>query len=89
MIVRLLLVLVVAFALGATTTSVSAEVASVVVVVELEGETTADLDEAQVVAGEVASAADDHALTHPRPDATAPVPPFRHGVFRPPRVAFD
>lgn len=87
MIVRLLLVLVVAFALGATTTSVSADVASVVV--ELEGETTADIDEAQAVAGEVASAADDHALTHPAPDATAPVPPFRHGVFRPPRVAFD
>jgi hypothetical protein len=87
MVVRLLLILVVAFALGATVTSVSADVASVVV--ELDGETTVDIDEVQVAAGEVDSSADDHALTHAAPDATAPVPPFRHGVFRPPRVAFD
>lgn len=87
MIVRLLLVLVVAFALGATTTSVTADAISVTV--ELDGESASDVDEAQVVAGVTTTAADDHALSHAAPEATAPVPPFRHGVFRPPRVAFD
>ena len=82
MVIRLLLVLVVALALGATTASVSAEVANVVV--ELDGEIAGDLDETQAAVGEVDSAADDHALTHADPEATAPVPALRIRPADPP-----
>lgn len=84
MVVRLLLILVVALALGVTTSDVSADA---VTVVEYEvGESAGEVDEAQVVMGEAALASEDHDVMCAEPRVRAPVPPFCLGVFRPPRA---
>ena len=84
MVVRLLLILVVALALGAPASDVSADV---VTAVEHEvGESAGEVDEAQVVVGEVVLAAEDHHVMRLEPEVQAPVPPFCLGVFRPPRA---
>ena len=86
MVVRLLLILVVALALGAPASDVSADVVSAV---EHEvGESAGEVDEAQVVVGDVVSAAEDHDVMSIEPAVRAPVPPFCLGVFRPPRATF-
>jgi len=86
MVVRLLLILVVALALGAPASDVSADV---VTAVEHEvGESAGEVDEAQVVAGDAVLASEDHLVMRLEPAVQAPVPPFCLGVFRPPRATF-
>jgi hypothetical protein len=87
MVVRLFLLLLVALAVSAPVSHVSAD--AVCVVVEIDGESTADLDEAQVVVGAAVRATGDHALPRKIRDHGAPSPPTMHGVFRPPRAAID
>jgi len=86
MVLRLLLVLMVALVVApGMSTSADARAA-----VEHDiGETTIDLDEAQVAVADVVREQNDTAAPRRVPGTGAPVPPFRHGVFRPPRAAFD
>lgn len=85
MVLRLLLVLMVALVAAPGMTASADAVAAIEHDV---GETTIDLDEAQVAVGELVRGQDDHAAPQRVPETGAPVPPFRHGVFRPPRAAF-
>lgn len=86
MVVRLLFLLAVALVVGAPGMDTSPD--AVAAVEHDVGEAIGDADEAQVVIEEVVH--DEHDGTAPRavPETGAPVPPFRHGVFRPPRAAF-
>lgn len=86
MVLRLLLILMVALVV-APGMSTSAD--AVAAIEHDVGETTIDLDEAQLAVGDVVPEQADRAAPQRVPQIGAPVPPFRHGVFRPPRVAFD
>ena len=87
MVLRIFLILLVALAVGVPAASAGADV---IVAVEVEvGESAADVDEAQVGAGDAVLVSDVHPAPRSAPVVQAPVPPFCLGVFRPPRVAFD
>ena len=86
MVLRLLLILTVALALGVPAMSTSIDAASVA---ECDvGESAPDLDEAQVVAFDALPAAAVHMLATTALDPRAPAPPLLTGIFRPPRATF-